>query len=197
MPVFVSWYHPTGFWRNGLDESNGDFGMNDRAIFIFHLILLFLALASTFSQILDAGMSDSLTAVNIAHLLFTLCLILVPDALPDFWIFMYCVSPVTYLMGGMVKAGVANARINCAPIDLLNIPLPSANGSASSCVNYLADYIRTAGGRVLISNTSIASEDCVFCAVTDANITLPALGMDVATRWRGLGIFACLIVRHQ
>lgn len=25
VPVFVSWYYPTGFWRNGLDESNGEF----------------------------------------------------------------------------------------------------------------------------------------------------------------------------
>ncbi|KAJ5563774.1 hypothetical protein N7513_000016 [Penicillium frequentans] len=25
VPVFVSWYYPTGFWRNGLDESNEEF----------------------------------------------------------------------------------------------------------------------------------------------------------------------------
>ncbi|KAJ5563775.1 hypothetical protein N7513_000017 [Penicillium frequentans] len=146
-------------------------------------------------------MSDSLTSVNIANLLFTLCLIfhgilVQPDALPDFWIFMYRVSPVTYLMGGMVKAGVANARINCAPIDLLNIPSPSANGSASSCANYLADHIRTAGSRVLNPNTNIAGEDCVFCAVTDTNITLQALGMDVSTRWRDLGIFTVYVVMN-
>jgi ATP-binding cassette, subfamily G (WHITE), member 2, PDR len=198
IPVFVAWYYPTGFWRNGLDDSSGTFGMNQRAILTFLLIWLFFVFASTLSQAIAAGMHDSLTAVNIANLLFTLCLlfcgILVqPNALPHFWIFMYRVSPVTYLMGGMIKAGLADAPLHCDTIDLLRIPLPVKNGS-ESCGTYLAAYIRTAGGKVLNPNTTVgAGEDCVFCAVTDVNATLQEMGMDVRTRWQDFGILAMYV----
>ncbi|KAJ5885523.1 hypothetical protein N7495_010033 [Penicillium taxi] len=198
IPVFVAWYYPTGFWRNGLNENSDTFGMNERAILTFILIWLFFIFASTLSQAIAAGMHDPLVAVNIANLLFTLCLlfcgILVqPNAIPRFWTFMYRVNPVTYLMGGMIKAALANAPLHCAAIDLLRIPLPAQNGS-ESCGTYLAAYIRTAGGKVLNSDTfSGTGKDCIFCAVTDTNVTLREMGMDVQTRWRDLGILAAYV----
>ncbi|KAJ5116974.1 hypothetical protein N7456_001322 [Penicillium angulare] len=45
LPVFVAWYYPTGFWRNGLDDNT--FGMNERAALMFLLIWLFLIFSST------------------------------------------------------------------------------------------------------------------------------------------------------
>lgn len=199
IPVFVAWYYPTGLWRNGLDTSSDAIGINQRAGLTFLLLWLFLAFTSTFSQAIAAGMSDSLSAVNIANLVFTLCLlfcgILVqPNALPHFWIFMYRISPVTYLMGGMIKAGLANSPLNCASIDLLRIPLPSQNGTSSSCGSYLEEYMSTAGGQVLNPNTNVVGEDCVFCAVTDTNVALQSMGIDVGTRWRDLGFLAVYVV---
>ncbi|KAJ6014996.1 hypothetical protein N7540_009587 [Penicillium herquei] len=196
IPVFVAWYYPTGFWRNGLNDT---FNMNERAILIFLLLWFFLIFTSTLSQAIAASMSDSLTAVNVANLMFTLCLlfcgILVePNALPRFWIFMYRVSPVTYLMGGMIKAALADTALNCASIDLLHIPLPSGSDSTLSCGSYLDSYVQSMGGKILNPNaTAGMSENCVFCDVTDSNTTLKEMGMDVHTRWRDLGIFAVYV----
>ncbi|KAJ5621248.1 hypothetical protein N7528_006031 [Penicillium herquei] len=196
VPIFVAWYYPTGFWRNGFNDS---FNMNERAILVFLLLWLFLLFTSTLSQAIAASMSDYLTAVNIANLMFTLCLlfcgILVePDALPRFWIFMYRVSPVTYLMGGMIKAALADTDLHCASIDLLNIPLPSENSSLS-CGSYLDAYVQSVGGKILNPNTTVAmGEDCVFCDVTDANTVLKSMGMDVHTRWLDLGLFVVYVV---
>lgn len=196
VPVFVAWYYPTGFWKNGLNASSNSMGINERSGLLFLLIWLFLAFTSTFSQALAAAMPDALTAVNIANLIFVLCLmfcgILVqPNSIPHFWVFMYRVSPMTYLMGGMIKAGLANTPLNCASIDLLHIPLPSRNGTYSSCGSYLQEYISTAGGRIL--NTE-ATDECVLCAVTDTNLTLETMGIDVETRWHDLGFLAVYVL---
>ncbi|KAJ5730247.1 uncharacterized protein N7483_004755 [Penicillium malachiteum] len=197
IPVFVAWYYPFGFWRNGLNDT---FSMKERAILIFLLLSFFLVFTSTLSQAIAASMSDSLTAVNIANLMFTLCLlfcgILVePDALPRFWIFMYRASPVTYLMGGMIKAALADTALNCVSIDLLHIPLHSGSDSTLSCGSYLNSYVQSMGGRILNPNTTAGmSENCVFCDVTDANTTLKGMSMDVHTRWRDLGIFVVYVV---
>ncbi|KAJ5733415.1 hypothetical protein N7493_002201 [Penicillium malachiteum] len=196
VPLFVAWYYPTGFWRNGFNDT---FNMNERAVLIFLPLWLLLLFTSTLSQVIAASMSDSLTAVNIANLMFMLyllfCDILVePDALHRFWIFMYLVSPVTYLMGGMIKAALADTDLKCASIDLLNIPLPSGNSSLS-CGSYLDSYVQSVGGRILNPNTTVGmSEDCVFCDVTDANTLLKSMGIDVHTRWQDLGLFGVYVV---
>ncbi|PYH86370.1 hypothetical protein BO82DRAFT_85976 [Aspergillus uvarum CBS 121591] len=125
-----------GFWRNSLqDHTDSSVDMSSRAGLIFLLLWLFFVFFATLSQAIAAGLHDALTAVNIASLLFPLCLlfcgILVqPTALPRFWIFLYRVSPVTYLMSGMVSAAV----------DLLPIPWPTAaqNHFTASCGTYLA-----------------------------------------------------------
>ncbi|KAJ5658224.1 uncharacterized protein N7484_001873 [Penicillium longicatenatum] len=199
VPVFVAWYYPTGFWRSGLNATSDAIGMNERAGLTFLIIWLFLAFTSTFSQALAAGMPDSLTAVNIANLMFMLCLIFCgilvqPNAMPSFWLFMYRVSPMTYIMGGMIKAGLADTPLNCASIDLLRIPLPTQNGTTVSCGSYLAKYVSMAGGRVLNAETAVSGEDCLFCAVTDTNTTLQGMHIDVRTRWRDLGLLAVFVV---
>ncbi|KAA8642709.1 uncharacterized protein ATNIH1004_009461 [Aspergillus tanneri] len=190
--VFVAWYYPTGFWRNGLDD--GNFTMSQRAILVFLLIWLFFVFSSTLSQAIAAGMQDSLTAVNIANLLFTLCLIFCgilvqPGALPRFWIFMYRVSPVTYLMDGMIIAALANTKLHCATIDLLRITLPA---NATSCGDYMTAYVSTTGGMVLNPNATVG--DCLFCSVADTNSALEALGIDITGQWRDLGFLAVYVV---
>lgn len=190
--VFVAWYYPTGFWRNGLDDSS--FTMDQRATLMFLLIWVFFLFSSTLSQAIAAGLNDSLTAVNIANLLFTLCLlfcgILVqPDALAQFWIFMYRVDPFTYLMDGMIATALANTKLHCAAIDLLRIRLPA---NATSCDDYMSAYVITAGGQVL--NPDATTGECLFCSIGDTNIALEGLGINVAHRWRDLGLMAVYVV---
>ncbi|KAI9043275.1 uncharacterized protein KD926_003805 [Aspergillus affinis] len=190
--VFVAWYYPTGFWRNGSHDSM--FTMDQRAILVFLLLWVFFIFSSTLSQAIAAGMHDSLTAVNVANLLFTLCLVFCgvlaqPDALPRFWIFMYRVSPVTYLMEGMIVAALANTKLHCTASDLVRVPLPT---KATSCGEYMASYVSSAGGQVLYPDTTVG--ECLFCAVADTNSALKVLGIDVTHRWRDLGLLAVYVL---
>ena len=46
------------------------------------------------------------------------------DELPRFWIFMYRVSPLTYLIDALLSTGVANTDVTCAPYELVEISPP-------------------------------------------------------------------------
>lgn len=69
--VFISWYYPTGIWRNG----DAIFGMNERAVLAFLFVWFFCLFTSTFSQAMAAAIEHTETAVNMAQLLFYLCVI--------------------------------------------------------------------------------------------------------------------------
>ncbi|KAH8667575.1 ABC transporter CDR4 [Tricladium varicosporioides] len=181
--VFVSWYYPTGIWRNG-DPS---FTMNERAGLSFAFIWIFCVFSSTLSQAIAAAIEHAEIAVNIAQLFFYLCVIfcgviIKPSDLPGFWMFMYRVSPLTYLVRGMVSAGLGNIEILCASTELLHIEPPGN----STCGAYFYDYIFSAGGHIVNPEST---SSCLFCPVTEANLLLRSFGIDTNTRWRDFGIF--------
>jgi len=90
------------------------------------------------------------------------------------------VSPLTYLIGGMAVAGLADTSINCTPLELLTIKTPSDQ----TCGQYLGPYVQNFGGRVL--NADVKGER-LFCPVAETNDALAALGFSYGQRWRDLG----------
>ncbi len=64
--VFVSWYYPTGVWRNG----DPTFGATERAGLTFVLIWLFWLFISTSSQAVAIGIPMSQTGIQISALLY-------------------------------------------------------------------------------------------------------------------------------
>jgi ABC-type multidrug transport system permease subunit len=110
-----------------------------------------------------------------------------PQALPRFWIFMYRVSPFTYLVSGMISVGLANSEVVCNPIEYLHFNPPSGK----TCIEYMGTYISMAGGYLLDEN---ASTDCSFCSVRDTNTYLKTLNADFSLRWRNLGLMWVFIV---
>lgn len=119
-----------------------------------------------------------------------------PDALPGFWIFMYYVSPFTYLVDGMLSTGLANTQVVCSTIELR--PLEPINGQ--TCEKYMEAYINQWGG-YLKNHTS--TEKCEFCPTSDTNVFLKSLNSDYSHRWRnfaimfgfiGFNIFAALFL---
>jgi len=112
-----------------------------------------------------------------------------PVALPGFWIFMYRVSPFTYLVSGMLSVGLANAPITCAAEELLRFTPPSP----SNCSTYLAPYIETSGGYLTPQSMSSTTE-CVFCSGSDTNVFLRSVSAEYGDRWRNLGIFVVYMV---
>lgn len=178
--VFFCWYYPIGMFRNAGSHKS------ERGALMFLLIWSFCLFTSTFSHMIIAGIEQAGTAVNIAQLLYMLSLIFCgvlvrPDNMPTFWSFMNRVSPLTYLIGGMAVAGLADTSVTCAPLELLSIEAPSGQ----TCGQFLLAYMQNSGGRVL--NPEVTGT-CQFCPVAKTDDVLVALGFSYAQRWRDFGL---------
>jgi ABC-type multidrug transport system permease subunit len=180
--IFFCWYYPTGLYRNA--EPTGEVAQRGGLMFLF--IWEFLMFTSTFTHLVIAGMDSAETAGNIANLMFSLCLIFCgvlasPAQLPGFWIFMYRVSPFTYLVSGVMSTGIANTQVVCADIEYLHFDPPSGE----TCGTYLNDYIKGMGGYLLDTN---ATTDCSFCSLSDTNTFLSQVSSYYSQRWRNFGL---------
>jgi ATP-binding cassette subfamily G (WHITE) protein 2 (PDR) len=139
-----------------------------------------------------AGIADAESGGNIANLMFSLCLIFCgvlapPTSLPGFWIFMYRVSPFTYLVNGMLATGVANQEVTCAANEFVHFSPPSGQ----TCLEYLQPYISQAGGYLQDDN---ATSDCGFCTYADTNVFLEAVSSRYSQRYRNFGILWAFII---
>ncbi len=176
---------------------------------MFLLIWGFMLFTSTFTDMVIAGIDNAETGGNVAQLMFSLTLIFCgvlagPSTLPGFWstchpslllqmlfclpltvetVFMYRVSPFTYLVDGMLSVGLANTVVRCSPVEYLNFnPPPGLNCSA-----YLEPYISYAGGYLTEASKS-ATENCQFCTVGSTNDFLVSLNSSYGNRWRNFGL---------
>ena len=121
-----------------------------------------------------------------------------PTNLPNFWKFMYRISPLTYLLEGLAVAGLSGAEVRCSAIEMLDIPFNPPIGSnaseptvnASTCSEYLQPYVDVFSGYV--GNPS-ATSMCKFCPVSSVNTLLEEFGMDVNHPWRDAGLLSCYI----
>lgn len=75
---------------------------------MYTFVLQFLLFASTYAQMIIFTMPSTETAAALSTLLFTITLqfngvLQTPTALPGFWIFMWRVSPFTYVSDSKVQ----------------------------------------------------------------------------------------------
>ena len=186
--IFFCFYYPIGMYRNAIPDHQ----VHERGGLMWLLIWAFLLFTSTFTDMIVAGIETAETAGNIAQLLFSLTLIFCgvlagPSVLPGFWIFMYRVSPFTYLVDGMLSTGLANNVIVCSSIELVHFTPPSGK----TCGQYLQDYINSAGG--YITDPS-ATSNCSYCSASTTNVYLAQLSSQYSTRWRNFGIMWAFII---
>lgn len=180
--IFFCFYYPIGLYRNA--QPAGE--VHERGALFFLFVLQFLLFTSTFTNMVIAGMDTAETGGNIANLAFSLTLIFCgvlasPTALPGFWIFMYRISPFTYLVDGMLSTAVANTALTCASNEYLHFNAPSGE----SCSSFMADYISLAGGYLQDPN---ATTDCTYCQIAETNVFLSAVSSHYSDRWRNFGI---------
>jgi ATP-binding cassette subfamily G (WHITE) protein 2 (PDR) len=180
--MFVTWYYPVGLYRNAIPTDE----VHLRGFMMFLFIWAFLIFTSTFCILVIAGIPNAETAANLANLAFMLCLIfcgvlVTKNALPRFWIFMYRVSPFTYIISMMLSVAVANTNVVCAANELLTVQPPMG----STCAEYLADYVSVAGGYLIDGN---ATADCTFCRVDSTNVFLDVVSAPFSEAWRNFGI---------
>ncbi|KAI1615041.1 ABC drug exporter AbcA [Exophiala viscosa] len=179
--LFFCWYYPIGLYKNASYTNS----VHSRGGLEFLFVWEFLMFSSTFAHLMIAGIATAEAASNLANVLFSLCLlfngVLVgPKAMPGFWIFMYRVSPFTYLVEGLLAVGVANAPVTCADNELLHFRAPSGE----TCGTYLKSYISEAGGYLIDSNAS----QCEFCTLDNTNTFLELSSISFDHRWRDFGI---------
>ncbi|EXJ87728.1 hypothetical protein A1O1_04653 [Capronia coronata CBS 617.96] len=180
--IFVTWYYPIGLYRNA--EPTGT--VHERGALMFLYVLSFLLFTSTFAHMTIAGIADAETGGNIANLCFSLtllfCGVLVgPKALPGFWIFMYRVSPFTYLIDGMLSTAVAHTNVTCARNEFLHFS--PTNGQ--TCGQYMRSYIDSNGGYL---ENPTATDSCSFCSVSNTDKFLSSVSSHPQYMWRNFGL---------
>ena len=193
--LYFCWYYPIGLYQNA--EPNALYPTNavtERGGLMYLLIWSFLLFSSTFAHMLIAGMGDAETGGNIANLMFSLSLIFCgvlrsPTALPGFWIFMYRVSPFTYLVDAFLATAVSNTEVTCASNEYLKFPPPTGQ----SCATFMQPYISRAGG-YLEPNTVSSTTECSFCSIRDTNVFLSAVSSSPTHEWRNFGIMWAYII---
>ncbi|ORY14635.1 putative multidrug resistance ABC transporter [Clohesyomyces aquaticus] len=185
--IFVCWYYPIGLFRNA--EPTDAVTLRGAQMWLF--IWTFLMFTSTFAHMVIAGVEMAEAGGNIANLAFSLCLVFCgvlasPSSLPGFWIFMYRVSPFTYLISGMLSTGVANTNVVCAPNEYLHF-----DPARGTCQEYMKPYIDALGGYV---QNPDATENCSFCPIEDTNVFLKAVSSSYDDAWRNFGIMWVYII---
>lgn len=186
--MFVCWYYPVGLYRNAEAADQ----VTERGALVFLFLWAFMLFTSTFTDLVIAGFETAEAGGNIANLLFTLCLIFcgvlaTPTTMPHFWIFMYRVSPFTYLIQGMLAASVANTGVECAANEFLTFQ-PT---KGQTCGEYMDPYIKLSGGYLQDNNTMT---DCSFCSIDSTNTFLAQVSTKYDERWRNFGIMWAFII---
>lgn len=186
--MYFCWYYPVGLYANAIPTG----AVAERGVLTFLYLLMFLLFTGTFSTLVISGFETAEAGGNLANLMFTLCLIFCgvlapPSSLPGFWIFLYRVSPFTYLVSGILATGVANTEVECAQNELLRLE-PVGN---QTCGDFLSPYDQIFGGRILNPD---ADSGCLYCPVANTNTFLAGVSSHYSDRWRNFGILWAFVI---
>jgi ATP-binding cassette subfamily G (WHITE) protein 2 (PDR) len=180
--IFFCWYYPIGLYHNAEPTD----AVHLRGFQLFLFVWMFLLFTSTFTHMVIAGLDSAETGGNLANLMFSLCLIFCgvlaqPSDFPRFWIFMYRLSPFTYMVSGMLSVGLANSFVKCAQNEYVHFNPPQGQ----TCGEYISTYKSSFGGYMEFPN---ATTDCNFCSIEDTNVFLASLSSSYADAWRNFGV---------
>ncbi|PVH91181.1 hypothetical protein DM02DRAFT_475415, partial [Periconia macrospinosa] len=162
-----------------------------QGIILLYCIQYFL-FATTLASVISAATPDAQTAATLATLMFSLGMLFngvfqPPDAMPYFWLFMYYVSPFTYIIGGIAATGLHGELIMCSENEL-SVMEPPPN---QTCGEYLRGYLIQLGGEVY--NPS-ATSHCQYCSIPSADEFLSGIGVSWNNRWLYFGIVWAYVV---
>ncbi|KAM0756056.1 putative ABC transporter [Meredithblackwellia eburnea MCA 4105] len=187
--TFFCWYYPVGFFRNASYAAE----TSERGGLMFLFVLAFYVFTSTFAAVCIAPADLAESGGNTANFLYSICLIFcgvlaTPSALPRFWIFMYRVSPFTYLVSGMLTTGISGAPLVCSATEVSNFAPPAGR----TCEAFMAQYIRNYGGELY--GDKLSTTMCEFCGSTFTDSYLALLGMSFKDAWRNFGLLWVYII---
>ncbi|AGO13729.1 AaceriAGL142Cp [[Ashbya] aceris (nom. inval.)] len=187
---FFCVYYPVGFYTHALNASN----RAERGALFWLICVTFYIFSATFGQLCIAGLEQMETAAILGNFFFTMCLIfsgvlITRDKLPRFWVWMYYISPVTYLVSALLATGTGNATIECAPEELIKFVPPKQQ----LCALYLAPF-RDVEQATLLNPT--ATDLCLVCPMRSSDFYLAMVNIYYENRWRDWGIFIIFIITN-
>ncbi|KEQ91070.1 hypothetical protein AUEXF2481DRAFT_70340 [Aureobasidium subglaciale EXF-2481] len=179
--VYACYYYPI----LGIQSS-------ERQVLILISTIQIFVFASTFAHMVIVTLPDAQTAGAVATLLFSLTMIFngvfqPPQALPGFWIFMYRISPLTYIVGAVAGTGLHGRAVRCSTAEMKNFSPPAG----SNCGAYLSTYLVDAAGQ--LTNPE-AETNCQYCPLTIADQFLGVSEIKWSERWRNVGIVFAYIL---
>lgn len=185
--AFFCWYYPVGLYDNAVPTDT----VHQRGALMWLYITAFYIFSSTMGHLCISFNELADNAANMANLLFIMCLnfcgvLAGPKVLPGFWIFMYRVSPFTYLVQGMLSTGLAGNAVFCLPRELVTFQPPLGQ----TCGQYMQPYLQTAGGYLIDSD---ASSNCQYCQIANTDTFLASVNSYYSQRWRNYGILLAFI----
>ncbi|SCV01822.1 LAME_0G18734g1_1 [Lachancea meyersii CBS 8951] len=186
---FFVYYFPVGFYNNASFADQ----LHERGALFWLYATAFYVFTGSMAQLVIASQEVAQSAGQISSLLFTMCLsfcgvMVQPNNMPRFWIFMYRVSPLTYFIDGTLSTGLANADVHCSDYEMVSFTPPQGQ----TCGQYMQSYISSAGTGYLADPD--ATDECRFCSVSSTNDYLKAVSSEYTHRWRNYGIFLAFIM---
>ena len=155
--AYACYYYPT----YGANQASHRQGL------MLLFVVQFYVFTSTFAALVISALPDAETGGSIATLLFIMALTFngvmqPPQALPGFWIFMYRVSPLTYLIAGITATGLHGRGIQCSREEMSVFNPPSGQ----TCGQYMSQYLQAAPGQLY---NPTATQGCQYCQLQNAD----------------------------
>ena len=154
----------------------------DQGLFLLFFVYFYI-LAGTFAHMVFTPLPDTTTSGRVVTILLSMMILFAvvfqtPIALPGFCIFMYRVSPMTYLIGGVAVSGLSGDPIVCSHAELAVFQPPTGE----TCGAYTQPYLEQAALGTLLSPDATAS--CPYCPLAYVDQVLARPGMYYDERWR-------------
>ncbi|KAG0094059.1 hypothetical protein BGZ92_009267 [Podila epicladia] len=164
-------------------------------IYTYLMLIIFTIFAITLGQFIAAWTpSIQVAALLNPFIISTLnlfCGVVVPYAsMPKFWrSWLYWLNPYHYLVEGLVTTQLYNVEVRCAPLEF-NILQPPVG---QTCGQFMEAFLENAAGYI---NNPTAVADCQYCQYTKGQEFYQTLNMDIAHRWRNLGIMCLYLLSN-
>lgn len=101
--------------------------------------------------------------------------------MPGFWIFMYRVSPFTYLVSGMLSTALSGTEVICDSIETFKLDPPTGQ----TCYAYLNPFAAATGGAIQNPN---ATSQCAYCGMAKTDVFLVSVSSYWSDAWRNFGL---------
>lgn len=196
--AYLCWYYPVGFVQN--TSSAADAIERGGQVFLF--LLQYMLFTSTFSHFCIAWVETAETAGVLATLLWLLCIsfsgvAVRPADIPAFWTFMYRVSPVSYLIGGVMSASLTGSAVVCTAAEVLRMRVPE--DANQSCADFLGPFVGRNGGAIVVGGDPEADNSsrlCAYCPIATTDDYLSGFQIFYADAWRNFGLLWAYIVAN-